>query len=401
MDIENKPHYKSVVVGLSGGVNSAVAAMLLKIQKVDIIAVAIDATSNTGFDSDKNLSCHIDSARMQQIRDFCHSLNIPLHVINATDAFSENVIERWVSQKICGAIKDQCFNCHKMNMFLLYEKMKELGAEKMVTGHFAKVIYNTTTDEVSVSSANDETYDQSQLLSTIPSEILKKLVLPLSDLSMKEVTKLADNFFINFSKRDVQFGDCFPSSEELNSFLESKVAPGLRADGDIYDLGRNHHIGLHQGAHTLDFGKDLSQEVRQSLIPSPVKIAKFSLREKVIELAGASEFVSSGFQLTDCHFQSGIDLSAPFKAYAYLSDEYYECMVYLKNMNSVYIEMETEILLPIGSLVTCYKKKGKNSKVFLTGKIKSIGRFHYIERTDDIDNEAEIDVEGVDHEKSF
>src|SRR5690606_16337426 len=114
-------------------------------------AVTIDSGAVYGSDPAKNFACHINAQRMQRIKDFCHSLNIPHHVIHAEEQFSERVTERWLSQKICGAISDQCFNCHKMRMMLLYEKMIECGAEGIATGHFAKVYANPMTSEVSVS----------------------------------------------------------------------------------------------------------------------------------------------------------------------------------------------------------------------------------------------------------
>lgn len=398
---KTSPQYRSIVVGLSGGLNSAVAAMLLKIQKIDLIAVTIDSGQNLGIDPDKNFACHLTTERMQQIKDFCHALNIPHYVISGADAFSEQVMERWMSQKICGAIKDQCFNCHKMRMAFLYEKMKELGAERMATGHFAKIYLNPTTQEVTISSANDETHDQSDLLANIPREILKHLVLPLSDLSMKEVLKLAENFSIGLKNNHLQIHQCFPESIELKEFLESKVAPSLRESGDIYDLGRTHHLGQHHGIHQLEFNKDLSFINRNHAGNNQYRMAKFSMRDKTVEMAPPSYFINGGCHLTSCDFQQGVDLSIPFKAYALINEELIECMVYPKNLSSVYVELEKNTTLSLGERVTIYKKKGKNSKVILSGIIKRVGTFHFVERTDDIENQADDKAVGVDHEKSF
>lgn len=392
--------YKTVIVGLSGGLNSAVAAMLLKIQKIDLIAVTIQGSAPYGANPAKNFACHIDANKLQKIKDFCHSLNIPHHIVMADDLFAEKVTERWISQKICGAIKDQCFSCHKMRMMMLYEKMIECEAERIVTGHFAKVYTNPTTSEVSISSANDEFHDQSALLSMVPKEILAKLVLPLSDLSTKEVTKLAENFSLNFEQPIIKIHECFPHNKESIDFLESKVSRFLRENGDIYDYGREHNLGPHEGIHTLEFEKEIHTQGRNGNSSDHYKMAKFSMRDKVLEVAPQDHFISSGMHLTQCDIQQGVNTSFPFKAYAHIGDQFYEAMVYPKNLGSVYVELNESLTLPIGERVSCYKKKGKNSKVFLSGVIKRIGKFHFVERTDDIENDKEVES-NVDHEKSF
>lgn len=401
MEEEKKTsHYKTVIVGLSGGLNSAVAAMLLKIQKIDLIAVTIDSGSVYGSDPAQNFSCHIESTRLQKIKDFCHSINIPLHVIKSSEVFNEEVVERWIAQKLCGAIKDQCFSCHKMRMRLLYDKMIEHKADGIVTGHFAKVYTNPTTGEVSISSANDELHDQSHLLGTLPQSILSKLILPLSDLSTKEVDKLAANFFLNFESPKIKINDCFPQTEETKNFLESRVPVSLRSPGEIYDLGRVHNLGTHSGVHNLEFEKDIQLQGRHGNSADHLRLARYSLREKIVEVAEESSFKGNAIQLIHCAFMEDVDTSFPFRAWVKVEDSFYEGMVYPKNLLTVFIQLEEDVTLFEGVNLTCYKKKGKNSKVYLNGKVKRLKKIHLTAKVDNPDNEENIEP-SVDHEKYF
>ncbi len=401
MEEEKKAfEYKSVIVGLSGGLNSAVAAMLLKIQKIDLIAVTIDSGPVFGTDPSQNFSCHIESARLQKIKDFCHSINIPLHIVKSSEIFNEEVVERWISQKLCGAIKDQCFSCHKMRLRLLYEKMIEYKADAIVTGHFAKVYTNPTTGEVSISTANDEVHDQSHLIGTLPQSILSKLLLPLSDLSTKEVDKLAANFFLNFEAPKIKIHECFPQTEETKNFLESRVPVSLRAAGEIYDLGRTHNLGAHPGVHTLEFEKNIQPIGRHGNSTDHLRIARYNLREKVVEVADETYFHGNGLQLVDCEFMEGVDTSFPFKAWIKIEDSFYEGMIYPKNLSTVYIQLEEDVPLFEGVTLTCYKKKGKNSKVYLNGKVKRVRKIQLTAKTDESADEENRES-SADHEKNF
>ncbi len=401
MEKEKTAHEKqTVIVGLSGGLNSAVAAMLLKIQKMDLIAVTIAPGPSFTTDPDKNFACHINQERLQKIKDFCHSLNIPHHLIQADESFTDKVAGRWISQKICGAIKDQCFSCHKMRMRFLFEKMIELGASGIATGHFAKVYMNPTNGDVSISSANDEVHDQSSLLSSVDNEILHKLILPLSDLSMKEVTKLADNFFLSFKEPEIKIHHCFPNTPELLTYFEANVPHSLREEGDIYDLGREHNLGQHKGIHHIDFNSEVETHGKHSHSGDHYKIAKYSMRDKVVEVGHPESFKSKGVHLMNCQFLDGVDSSFPLKCYLKINNEFYEAMVFPKNLQGAYLELEESVELPLGELVTCYKRKGKNSKVLMSGTIRIRGNFHLVQRDEDMEDEAPESAAPT-HEKKF
>jgi tRNA-specific 2-thiouridylase len=111
-------------------------------------------------------------------------------VVKGSDEFKEEVVDSWMSARLSGVKSNHCLSCHELRMRLLYQKMLDLDAQGMATGHMAKIFKNAVNNTVYVHSSNDEEHDQSSLLSRLPHEVLNKLILPLSDLQQKEIEKL-------------------------------------------------------------------------------------------------------------------------------------------------------------------------------------------------------------------
>jgi tRNA-specific 2-thiouridylase len=366
---------KRLVVGLSGGLNSYVTAYLLKIQKYDLIGVTIQlGWENYKDDASKVLACQMDQPQVDAIRDFCHQLGIPHMVIKSADEFKETVVESWVASKVTGTKGNPCWNCHEMRMRLLHHKMLEVNAQGLATGHLGKLFRQETHHTVYVHTSNDEHFDQSSVLSRLPHEILDKLMLPLSDLQQKEINKLAENFGVKALTRTIQMHQCFDLKNINKEYIPQNVSARYLKPGEVVDGERN-QLGDHTGVFQYEYG-EVVQTIghRQN---DPLFFSKYSFQEKKIELCRPDNFKRQKIFLTNCKISEETPWIEPLKGVVKISEtEFADCWIFPKNISSALIEMEIPHHILEGDFVTILKKKGKNAKVYLTGKARYVQEEH-------------------------
>lgn len=359
---------EKIVVGLSGGIDSFVAAYLLKIQKYDLIGVTVLAGWEK-FQGDQSaiLSCHIHEAKLGQIREFCHNLNIPHFTVLANDQFDDEVVEEWVSSRITGAVSSACWSCHELRMKLLAHKTKQLGVSTLATGHYAKVLHGDEKETAVVSSSNDEAHDQSALLARLPQDILRTLNLPLSDLQKKEVIKLAENFGLDASEKPLRMFQCFPWDEQTLNALKQRVPKRTLQSGIIFH--REEEIGEHSGVINYDYGALVRQ--KDSHISENTFLARYSMPQKRIFIEGEAHFRREKILLTHCLAPDEKLLIEPLKGAIKFSDgSFKDCWVYPKALGAACIEWDGPQKLSEGEILTVFKKKGKNSRILLSGCVK-------------------------------
>lgn len=361
-----------VVVGLSGGLDSYVTAYLLKIQKYDLIGVTIanhwdelSTTQSSGF-----LSCHLNQEKLDAIKEFCHKLGISHQIIKTSDEFKDAVVDPWVEERLMGKLPLPCWNCHELRMRTLHQKMLDVGAKFMATGHYAKIFHQDGQYNF-IHTSNEEEHDQSALLSRLPQNILSGLILPLSDLSRKEVIKLGQNFGVNLEEKPLKMHQCLTWSAELNTVFEKVIPSYFKKEGDMLDED-NHQLGPHQGVyqHTSNemlFNRDSGKTLKEFF---------FSYREKDKRMLFMKEdfFLRDSLFLTDCHFSEGTSWPVPVKGYLVIHDQFIECMIHIKTLSSAYLELVEKLHFKQGEILSVVKKKGKNSKVYFTGRIRLLPR---------------------------
>lgn len=381
MDIKNKiegtytpdkdSRKERIVVGLSGGIDSMVTAYLLKIQKYDLFAVTV-VTGWDQFTGNKsnNLACYIDETKLENIKEFCNQLKIPHHVIRANNEFQETVIEDWMGAKVTGTTPNSCWMCHGLRMHLLYQAMLDLEAKTLATGHYAKIFHHVVHDTYYVHSSNDEQFDQSALLNRLPVKILSSLMLPLSDLQKKEVLKLSDNFGLEIKAGKLKMHQCLPVNDETIAYLKQRLPKSMSQTGEFYSEDGKEMFGEHEGIISYTYGQQVKFEkhIRKD---APDLLGHYSWRDKRITLYHEDFFLHSRVQLIDCFFSQEVSWAEPVKGFIELTGEnFVECWIHPKSQRSAFIEWEGKHKVLAHEIVTVFKQKGKNSKVFLTGKIR-------------------------------
>ena len=237
-----------VLVAMSGGVDSSVAAYLLASAGYDCIGATMRLAHPALRGMDPAEPCD-NEAEIEDARAVCQQLGIPHVVIDCRDAFEHAVVEPFVTAYERGTTPNPCCLCNRRIKFGAFITHAErLGCAKIATGHYARI--HTVPNQENAGSiyqltcARDRTKDQSYFLYGLGQDVLRRVLFPLGDLIKEdEVRRIAaEQGFVSAAKRDSQ-GICFVARNDFASFIERRrghrLAPGPIVDPDGHELGRH------------------------------------------------------------------------------------------------------------------------------------------------------------------
>ena len=158
---------KKVLLGMSGGVDSSVSAILLKKQGYEVIGITMELYSNQD----------IDDSKYDDVKNICKSLGIKHYIFDFRKEFKEKIIKDFISCYADCKTPNPCIECNKYMKFgLMYEKAKELGCEYIATGHYAKTEYSEKYKKYVLKKSNAGKKDQSYVLWSVPEELIKHII---------------------------------------------------------------------------------------------------------------------------------------------------------------------------------------------------------------------------------
>lgn len=240
---------------MSGGVDSSVAAMLLKHQGYDVIGVHMQLWDHGDANTDRfgGRCCSlIDS---NDARKVCDRIEAPYYVINAQDVFKESVVDYFVHEYLQNRTPNPCVECNtKIKFNYLFKKAEELGCEFVATGHYSQIVPDPNTDFVHLYKSTDPQKDQSYFLFGLTQKALRKTLMPLGGLSKQHVRKLAAEFNLGVAEKEDSMEICFIGEEGYQSFIENRIPADLRKRGPIR-TSQGKIVGDHQGLHRFTIGQ--------------------------------------------------------------------------------------------------------------------------------------------------
>jgi tRNA-uridine 2-sulfurtransferase len=236
---------KKIIVGLSGGVDSSVAAYLLKREGYHVEGLFMknwEQDDRPGF-----------CAAEQDLKDataVADALEIPLHTVNFSETYWNNVFQHMLDEYARARTPNPDILCNreiKFNVFLKHARA--LGADAIATGHYARVDH--THEKSKLIKAKDRDKDQTYFLSAIPQEALKKAMFPIGDYLKSEVRALAKTLNLTTHNKKDSTGLCFIGEKRFKSFLSEYM---LAKPGPIHDL-QGHVLGKHDGLMFYTLGQ--------------------------------------------------------------------------------------------------------------------------------------------------
>jgi len=295
-----------VVVALSGGVDSSVAAALLKAQGYDVIGMMLRLWSEPGKE-DSNRCCTPDS--MAQARRVAAKLDIPFYVIDAKDVFRETVVQYFLDGYARGETPNPCLICNRqIRWTFLLDHALALGADFMATGHYVR-IRKDERGKSELLRAVDKSKDQSYVLHVLNQEKLAKALFPVGDYPKTEIRAIAEKHGLPTASRKDSQDLCFLAGEDYRDFLRRNAGDILK-EGDIVTLDGN-VIGRHQGLANYTIGQRKGLGIA-SHVPLYV-ITKHALRNTLV-VGTQDELGSRELTARDVNWLSGETPGEPFRA---------------------------------------------------------------------------------------
>ncbi len=241
-----------VLVAMSGGVDSAVAAYLCARDGADVVAVTLELWRDAENDAER--SCCSASA-VRAARGVAHSLGLPHLTIDLRDEFRAGVVEPYLADHAAGLTPNPCIRCNgNVRLDAMLDLAERLGAAALATGHYARV-----GEDGLLRPARDDAKDQTYMLAGLAPASLARLRFPLGDLTKPEVRALASEAGIAVANKPDSQDLCFLAGTGRARFLARHG--GLRdREGDIVDRG-GRRLGRHRGAHHFTVGQRRGLEV--------------------------------------------------------------------------------------------------------------------------------------------
>lgn len=243
---------KKVVIGMSGGVDSSVAAYLLIQQGYEVIGLFMrnwDSSINNDILGNNTLSNAICTQELDynDAKEVCDKLNIPLHRIDFVKEYWDYVFEYFLDELKKGRTPNPDIMCNKYIKFDLFIKeAKRLGADYIATGHYARF------ENGKLLRGIDDNKDQTYFLSQLTNKQLENVLFPVGDLNKNEVRKIAKELRLNTAEKKDSTGICFIGERNFREFLKNYL-PNI--PGDIMDIDTNRVIGKHIGLMYYTIGQ--------------------------------------------------------------------------------------------------------------------------------------------------
>lgn len=286
------------LIAMSGGVDSSLAAKLMKDKGFDCIGCTMKLYHNedAGIESSRTC-CSLDD--VEDARSVAYKLGMPFYVFNFTDAFRDTVIRKFIESYENGITPNPCIDCNRYMKFdKLYERAKTLGCDYIVTGHYARI--EEQAGKFVLKKALDETKDQSYVLYSMTQDQLVHTMFPLGSMQKTEVRAIAEESgFVNADKPDSQ-DICFVPNGDYASVIELQTGKES-AEGNFVDKQGN-NLGRHKGVIHYTIGQRKGLGVSST---EPLYVCNICPKDGNVVLGSNDDLFSREADVSDFNWISG------------------------------------------------------------------------------------------------
>ena len=282
-----------VIVGMSGGVDSAVTAYLLKEAGHDVIGVTLRTW--VASDGTESRCCEIDDARK-----VAWKLDIPYHVFNCISDFQQHVIDPFIAAYVSGQTPNPCVVCNRLVKWdRLMHTARILGADRVATGHYASVV-QLENGRYSVKKAIHAEKDQTYMLYRLSQEQLAATLMPLGAYTKSDVRSIAEQIGLHVAQKDDSQEICFVPDGDYAGFIEANAEAPIPGEGFFVDEAGK-WLGTHKGIihYTIGQRKGLGLAIGH-----PVYVKRIDPETNEVVIADDAALFSDGIVCGDVNFLS-------------------------------------------------------------------------------------------------
>ena len=278
---------KKILLGMSGGVDSSVSALLLKEAGYDVIGTTLELFAGS---SCCNINTYIDA------KNVCNQIGIPHFTFNYKEEFKKYVIDDFINCYANCKTPNPCIECNKFMKFgIMYDKAKEMGCEYIGTGHYAKTEYSEKYGRWVLKKSKAGRKDQSYVLWNIPKDLIQYVVFPLGDFESKdEIRKIAKSHDLKVANKPDSEDICFIPDGNYKKFLEnnSDIKPKT---GNIVN-SKGQVLGKHTGLYNYTIGQRKGLGISN---PVPLFVLGFNPDKNEVIVGEESELYKKEIEVTD------------------------------------------------------------------------------------------------------
>ena len=295
---------RRVVVAMSGGVDSSVAAALMQQQGYDVIGVTMQVWQSDDPEVEARQGGCCSLSAVGDARRVASILGIPHYVVNMRDVFRRKVIDYFTSEYAAGRTPNPCVECNRSIKFAaLLEKALDMGAPLVATGHYARLHYDAVRQRFVLGRPRDRRKDQSYVLYPLSQEQLAHVVFPLAELEKDETRAIAQHLGLPvFDKPDSQ-EICFVTDNDYAGFLQMQI-PGRFRPGPIVDVDGK-VLGQHRGLPHYTVGQRRGLGVSA---PEPLYVLDIDEANNTLVVGTAAQGGCTGLSANDT---VGVSEAAP------------------------------------------------------------------------------------------
>ncbi|HEX8309739.1 MAG TPA: tRNA 2-thiouridine(34) synthase MnmA [Chthoniobacteraceae bacterium] len=292
-----------VVIGMSGGVDSSVAAWLLKEQGYDVVGVTMKVWPQDCISRAEDKCCGPQA--IADARGVAHALGIPHYVVDEADQFEKMVIDYFTAEYRSGRTPNPCVMCNeKVKFGNLWAKAQAIGADYIATGHYAIIEHHG--DRAVLRKGRDPRKDQSYFLFSLRQQQLLRAMCPLGGMEKPEIRAIARQLGLKVAEKVDSQEICFVPGNDYKAFLKSHLGEHEFHPGGIYDKAGN-RVAEHDGIELFTIGQ------RKGLpggSPKPLYVIDIDPETSRVVVGDAEDLIVDEFELDHALWHR--DSSEPF-----------------------------------------------------------------------------------------